>query len=245
MIRPRYSRIADGLLTLYLNRTMRRHFHAVNLAGPVPRLTRLAPVLLVANHNTWWDGFFVHLLNRRLLHRRLHLMMLEDQLRRHRFFARTGAYSIRPEDPRGVIESLRYTLEVLNGGGEDHSLVTLFPQGELLPATAPPAPFRGGVSWLLRRITRPVTLLPLAIRVEMMEHQRPDAFLRFGQPLVVTRSSAPDMAFVEQRHRAAMEELRADLHLGVPTLPLLRGKPSINEQVSAGGWRSSLLRGVA
>ena len=39
--------------------------------------------------------------------------MLEKQLCRNRFFRYIGAYSVNPETIRGVRESLRYTLDIL------------------------------------------------------------------------------------------------------------------------------------
>ena len=80
MIKARPNRAADRLFWLYLRGLLRRHFYALWLVGELPNLKQDQPVLLLPNHHSWWDGFYVYLLNRMRFHRSLYLMMLEEQL---------------------------------------------------------------------------------------------------------------------------------------------------------------------
>lgn len=177
MIRAQHRLWADTIFQPYLTWMFKRSFHEIRLLGTQPEIPNHLPLLLLPNHSTWWDGFFVYLLNKRVFHRTAYLMMLEAQLTKYKFFAKIGAYSIEPENPRGVIESLEYTLGLLNKQGV---LVAIFPQGELLPWHTRPLGYKRGVEWILRKHGKPVTLLPLAIRTEFLGEKRPSVFFLFG-----------------------------------------------------------------
>ena len=54
-------------------------------------------------------------------------MMLEEELSRRKFLSKIGAYSIKKKT-RGVIESIKYTKELLE---DPDNLVVVYPQGEI------------------------------------------------------------------------------------------------------------------
>lgn len=84
-----------------------------------------SPVLLIANHFSWWDGFIGNYLSFKHFHKKFHVMMLEEQLEQRMFLNKGGAYSIK-KSSRSVLESLSYTAELLSS---PENLVMLFPQG--------------------------------------------------------------------------------------------------------------------
>ena len=77
MIKARHEAWAQVLFRHYVRRLLKKHFNNVHLIGEPPRLDDELPLIIVANHSTWWDGFFVHLINERFLHRELYLMMAQ------------------------------------------------------------------------------------------------------------------------------------------------------------------------
>jgi 1-acyl-sn-glycerol-3-phosphate acyltransferase len=169
MLTARHDPWAQALFTPYVTRLFRRHFHALRLLGQPPDPEPALPLVIVPNHSTWWDGFFVYILNLRLLGRRLHLMMLERQLERFRFFQRIGAFGIRPGSPRSVAKALDYSASLL---ADPANALCLFPQGEMRHPEARPLGFRRGLESILTRHGGRVTLLPLAIRCDFYEDQR-------------------------------------------------------------------------
>jgi 1-acyl-sn-glycerol-3-phosphate acyltransferase len=85
-------------------------------------------VLLVANHFSFWDGLILYVLNDKLLHKKFHVMILEDTAQARRDALRyAGAFSV-SKNSRDVLESLNYAAELLNHPG---NLVLMFPQGKL------------------------------------------------------------------------------------------------------------------
>lgn len=84
-------------------------------------------VLVIANHISWWDGFWMMYLNLKILKRKFHFMMLEEQLKKHWYFQYSGAYSVKKKS-RSVLESLSYTRQLLYCKA---NMVFLFPQGRI------------------------------------------------------------------------------------------------------------------
>ncbi|MCB2197853.1 lysophospholipid acyltransferase family protein [bacterium] len=229
MIAANHQLWADWLFTRYLNRLYRKHFHAFHLLGELPELDPSLPLLVTPNHSSWWDGFFVHWLNRHLLHRRLHMMMLEEQLRKHRFFARVGAFSIDPGNPLDMVRSLSYSMNLLKNPS---NLVCIYPQGELQPFGTSPLPYRSGVPWLLARLKSPVTLLPLAMRIEMLGQQHPEAFFLFGNPKRIDPDGKPITRILQDTLSELKEQLRQRVDSGEKGTLIFRGRTSINEQTA-------------
>ena len=204
MIRAQHRFWADFIFQPYLIRLFKRHFQKIQLLGTVPEVPAHLPLLLLPNHSTWWDGFFVYLLNKRIFRRTAYLMMLEAQLTKYKFFRKIGAYSIEPKHRRGIFESLAYTVELLN---QSASLVSIFPQGELLPWHTRPLGYKRGVEWILREYGKPVAILPLAIRAEFRGEKRPEVFFLFGDVKVFDSDTFHGMDRLEETERALLDDL--------------------------------------
>ena len=204
MIHAQHRLWADIIFQPYLTWLFKRNFHEIQLCGTLPEIPDDLPLLLLPNHSTWWDGFFVYLLNKRIFRRTAYLMMLERQLTKYKFFAKIGAYSIKPENRRGVIESLGYTVGLLS---REMSLVAIFPQGELLPWHTRPLDYKRGVEWILQKYGKPVTVLPLAIRTEFLGEKRPNAFFLFGDVYSFDGGTFQGTDWLEKTETALLEDL--------------------------------------
>ena len=216
MIRAQHRLWADLIFQPYLTWLFKRNFHAIQLLGALPEIPNDLPLLLLPNHSTWWDGFFVYLLNKRIFRRTAYLMMLEEQLSKYWFFAKIGAYSIEPEHRRGIVESLAYTVELLD---KNMSLVSVFPQGELLPWHTRPLGYKRGVEWILQKYGKPVALLPLAIRTEFLGEKCPSVFFLFGDVNRFDGETFRGMDWLEKAETALLDDL---------TLRILRGEEGLN-----------------
>ena len=204
MIRAQHRLWADFIFQPYLTRLFKRNFHTIQVLGALPEIPPHLPLLLLPNHSTWWDGFFVYLLNKRIFRRTAYLMMLEEQLSRYRFFAKIGAYSIEPKYRQGIVESLGYTVELLN---QRTSLVSVFPQGELLPWQTRPLGYKRGVEWILRKYGKSVAVLPLAIRTEFLGEKRPSAFFLFGDVSSCDAETFQGIDWLEKTESALLDDL--------------------------------------
>lgn len=205
MMTARHNAWAEIVFGWYVTRLFKRHFYAIELMGEPPRIEPNLPLVLLPNHSTWWDGFFIHLINKKFLRRRPYVMMLEEQLRRYPFFTRLGVFSINPNSTAEVRASLRYAANVLR---DPQNLLVIFPQGELLPWDKRPLVYKRGLEVILKLHGGAVNLLPLAIRAEFLGEQKPSVFFLFGESLRADRHSLPNTETLAQNEEQLLERLR-------------------------------------
>jgi hypothetical protein len=226
MLASRHDPWARALFDPYLRRLFRRHFHALRLLGEDPRPDPALPLLIVPNHSSWWDGFFLYFLNARLLGRRLHLMMLEEQLQRFPFFRRIGAFGIRPGSRSAVAAALDYSVSVL---ADPANALCLFPQGRMTHPAARPLGFRPGLGRILRRHGGPLALLPLAMACDFYEDQRPEALFLFDRCHRLQPGAHPAMDWLEQRVAGLLEQTGRAAQAREPGRILLSGRRQLSE----------------
>lgn len=162
------------LLDRYVGWKFRSAFRGLWVRGTLP--TGEGARLVYLNHSNWWDGFILHQLGQ-AAGWDSYCLMEEKNLRRYRFLARIGAFSIRPGDAASSMESLRYARELLQ---RPRAAVCLFPEGELRPFGVLPLRLQRGVELLARAGKR--ECVPVALRYAFLEHERPDVLVEVGTP---------------------------------------------------------------
>jgi 1-acyl-sn-glycerol-3-phosphate acyltransferase len=202
LTRFRYSANAWRLFSLAFGPRMRLGVRKTLFTGVPRELPNDTPLLLVANHVSWWDGFILRPLHQEV--RRggaLHIVMLEKELQRRPLLRRLGGIGLEPGSP----SSLRALLRDLGAERRrDPSLsVLFFPQGRIWPSHRSPLGFRGGVR-LLTEALAPVTVLPVGLHLEGGNHMAPTAFASCASPML-TDGGLPLESFESPVH----EELRA------------------------------------
>lgn len=226
MIKAQHSKLAERLFSAYLNYLFGKHFYSVHLFDPIASIRPL-PLVLIPNHSSWWDGFIIHMLNRKVLKRTTYLMMLEEQLAKNRLFAQVGAYSINPKSVTGVMETLNYTVDLINNGS--NRMIVFFPQGKLQPWSVRPLGYKRGLEYLQKKC-RNFQILQLGIKLEFLNEQRPQIFIKFGMPM---DSQDPDLNIttLEDKHHQLLDDLQSDIIKGQNSLLLFRGRESINKRM--------------
>ncbi len=130
-------------------------------------------ILIIANHISWWDGFWLEYLNLRLLKRKLHFMMLEEQLSRHWYFRYSGGYSIR-KNSRSMLESLTYTTQLLQ---KPENMVIMFPQGKISSMHTTEFKFQKGIERIVQHVRNETQVLFVANVVEYFSRPKPSLFI--------------------------------------------------------------------
>ncbi len=170
IIRARHHPFISPFFTRYGRHRIKRHFHRVVVSGDYTE--KNLPILLVANHMSWWDGFWLNELNAKVFGRKFHFMMLEEQLRRHWYFRYTGGFSVR-KGTRSVMESLAYAAGLLS---DPRNLVMMFPQGEIQSLYTGDFRFGKGIGHILRKVSGEVQIIFVANLVEYLSNPRPSLF---------------------------------------------------------------------
>jgi hypothetical protein len=229
MISAEHKKWADWIFHHYLNRLLKRHFFRIYLLNLVPDFDCQKPLLLLPNHSSWWDGFFIYLLNKKLLHRKIYLMMLEEQLKQNRFFRFLGAYSIKTDTFKKVRESLQYTLSLLNRK-ENPPLVCIFPQGELLPWYSRPILLKRGFKFILNNIKTEINLCFLGIRIEFLGEQRPEVFIEFSPVKKIIPAHPYSLLDFESEFNSLLSQVENKIVKGEKGQVIFQGNKSINEK---------------
>lgn len=98
-------------------------------------------VLLLANHFSWWDGFLMFQLNRLLFKKEFHVLVTDEDYKKHWFLKYVGAFAAEGKG-KDVVETLLYAGQLLN---DPNNLVLMFPQGKLYPVYSNSIAFEKGV----------------------------------------------------------------------------------------------------
>jgi 1-acyl-sn-glycerol-3-phosphate acyltransferase len=206
MIVARKTWLATPCIGAYVGWKVRAAFRGVWLRGTLPEGP--APLVVYANHGSFWDGFVAHQLCRAGGWDG-YCMMEERMLARYPFLAALGAFSIRRLDPRATLETFRYARRLL---AAPRRAVFVFPEGELRPVPTLPLHLERGVEVLARLAA--ARCVPLAIRYVFLEDERPDVLLAIGEahpaaPLreMNTRLGALLESLLEARDTAGFQRL--------------------------------------
>ena len=119
------------------------NFRKFTIINPV-MLSANQSVLLLQNHFSWWDGYWSYQLSRTIFKRKFHVMMLEEQLRKHLFLNRCGVFSIK-KNHRDTLESLNYASEILQN---PDNLLTIYPSGKMYSQHVQSINFQQGIERL-------------------------------------------------------------------------------------------------
>lgn len=147
------------------------HFRPVLVMGKME--DRKLPVLLIANHVSWWDGFWAMYLNVKVFRRKFHFMMLEKQLRKYWYFQHSGGFSVNKKS-KGALESLQYSAELLQN---NQNLVLLFPQGKIHSVYNCTFVFEKGLERILQGCTNPVQIVFLANLIDYFSNAKPGLYM--------------------------------------------------------------------
>lgn len=180
MIQAKQSRIARLLFNPYLNHILKRHFSGFCVMNKFPLIGDDEGLLITPNHFSWWDGFFIDFITRRYSQRQIHILMLEEQLKRYWFFRYLGAYSINDNKPKSIVETASYTSTIIQ---DPHNFVVFYPQGKMEPYDKRPLELKEGLLYFLKKLARKTTVIPAAFKIQYSEEMKPSIYVRFGRPL--------------------------------------------------------------
>ncbi len=203
---PHISQPALRFFRGIVRRYFRRHFRAVRVSEP-SRWDHLpcGPILIFANHSSWWDPMVSVLLASRFLpHRRSYAPMDAAALQRYGILRHIGIFAVEMNTARGAAQFLRTGLAILKAS--DALWVT--PQGRFADPRERPLAFKPGLAALASKVPGGCTVLPMAIEYPFWDERLPEALIHFGEPLHINGEPAAE---VEQTLKAALLEAMTTL----------------------------------
>ena len=171
MIYARHTKLHTAFFRYYSRYLMRKNFRAVSFVddpGPTDE-----SLLIIGNHFSWYDGFFMNYYNNEILKKKFHVMMLEEQLQGRMFLNKSGAFSIDP-GTRNIIESLNYSAEILN---DPCNMLLMYPTGEIQSSYKSTFRFMKGLDKILSGNNAEIRFY--ACMIDYFSERKPSAWIYF------------------------------------------------------------------
>ncbi len=175
----RFSPAAVALFELFFRPWMRRRVGAIHSAGLPVQVDPDRPLLLVANHVSWWDAFVIREIQRTLRPRApLYTLMSAAELERFPYFRWMGVVGVDGISPARTARVVRGLGRKLRERPD--SVILIFPQGGIWPSHRRPLGFQRGVELFARRLDAEV--VPVGIHAEPLASVSPSFFVSMGIP---------------------------------------------------------------
>ncbi len=198
---------------LVFARFCRRHARALRVArwgwpGAAPDGT---PMVVFANHPSWWDGVAFMLLSTRALpSRRMFAPMDAEALGRYRFMRGIGVFGVEAATPRGALGFLRVAGGLLRNPA--HALWMNAP-GRFQDVRERPVAIAPGLV-RLAEIAPAACFVPLALEYPFWSERKPEMLAAFGPPIsgaaLAALSRAERAGCLREALTATMDRLAAD-----------------------------------
>jgi 1-acyl-sn-glycerol-3-phosphate acyltransferase len=167
----------------------KRHFRAVSIQHAAQLQSLRGPLIVYANHTSWWDPMVSVLLAQQLQPDARHYAPMDAAaLAKYPILRRLGIFAIDMTSARGAAQFLRTSQAILAAGG----ILWITPQGRFADPREPLV-FKPGLGALAAR-TPGITLLPLAIEYTFWDERLPETLLRFGSPIHIEHGTDADAA---------------------------------------------------
>ncbi|WOI57743.1 lysophospholipid acyltransferase family protein [Palleronia sp. LCG004] len=200
---PSMCRFFAGIM----RRQMRQGFRAVRLARPgLPDLPGDRPLLVYANHPSWWDpAFFILLAAEIFTDRESYGVIEAPMLEKYRFMRRIGLFGVERDPRRGGAQFLRTGERLM---ADPARMLWVTAQGGFADPRLRPPELQGGVARLMARCPETVAL-PLAVEYPFWSEKRPEALALFGTPVTHDGTEPPEA--LNGRLSAALDTAMGDL----------------------------------
>lgn len=236
----------------YVKKYLRKSFHTVCLAEPVPATTPTdAPLVVYLNHASWWDPLVaMHLSTVQTPGRTLFAPFDAKALDRYPVFQKLGFFGVDQETRRGAAQFLQTARAVLE---QPNASIWMTPEGRFVDPRDQGADFRPGLAHLVENLARNGSnayIQPLAIEYTFWEERLPEVLCLLGTPIRAADHAGLDKGawdeLLHDRLRVAQQDLAARSiarEVGAFRV-LLGGKEGVGGFYESIRWLKAKLTGV-
>ena len=189
MIRAEHSRFHIWISVVYTKIALILFFRNVRFIGEVKTDNNLA-ILMIANHFSWWDGFFQLQLNLNFFKKKYHFMMLEKQMRKYSILRKIGASSIE-KGSRSILDSLKYLVEVIQN---PENLFLFFPEGKIKSIYTEEFKFeKGAINYVLKKVTFDFQFVFNVNLIDYSSFKRPEVSVYYKTHKINSNTTATEI----------------------------------------------------
>jgi len=136
---PRKNGLIFQLYSWYISYIIKKDFSAFTY-NQLPIKDDEA-ILLLANHFSWWDGFMLFQLNKKVFKKQFHVLVTSEDYVKVGYLKYFGAFASEGKG-KDVVQTLAYAGSLLN---DPKNLLLIFPQGKIKSAHVNHIAFEKGV----------------------------------------------------------------------------------------------------
>jgi len=164
------------------------------------------PVILLANHLSWWDGFLIIFLAEKLMPKReLNIAMLQSEWAKRKWMSYIGAVPIDPSSPAQLLSFFK-KLTKRKSDLPPICLAYFFEGRMASPAENAPPPKRGA-ELIIQKLS-PVIVLPVSIVMDYRFNSKTSAFVNVASPKVIENpEQLPEVYFkIKSLHQMTVQD---------------------------------------
>jgi hypothetical protein len=206
MIKSDHKKWAEIIFKFYVERTLKKTFKHFRIVNDIPNIPLDKSLIITPNHFSWWDGFFIYLMSKKFIDRKLHIMMLESSLKKYWFFKKVGAYSINPDSASSIIQTFKYSRQIID---DKKNFIVTYPQGKIEDFETRPLSVRSGLQNLVKPLILQTVILPVAFKIQYSNERKPEIFCRFGE-IIESKKIVTDYNFYANEFTKNAEQLSED-----------------------------------
>ncbi|MFW0716285.1 1-acyl-sn-glycerol-3-phosphate acyltransferase [Pedobacter sp. N23S346] len=128
-------------------------------------------ILILANHFSWWDGFFIFYINKKLFKKQFHVLVNAENYNKVGFLKYLGAFAAESSG-KDIIGMLGYASKLLD---DKNNLVLIFPQGKLQSNHVKNITFEKGVMQIIKSSQKRLNIVFAATFIDYFSRRKPTA----------------------------------------------------------------------
>ncbi|MFC4198984.1 1-acyl-sn-glycerol-3-phosphate acyltransferase [Pedobacter jamesrossensis] len=170
MYQPRKNTIVYKFFSWYIQFIIKKDFAAFNFDKA--EINQNSSVLILANHFSWWDGFFIFYINKKIFKKQFHVLVNAENYNKVIFLKYLGAFAAENRG-KDVLETLNYAGKLLDN---PDNLVLVFPQGKLYSNHLTSISFEKGVMQMINASQKKINIIFAATFVDFFERRKASVY---------------------------------------------------------------------
>jgi hypothetical protein len=174
--------LVDGFL-YFSSRMVAKQFQsfAIQVNGAeLDRIPPTTPVVVFANHASWWDPISASLIRQKYFSNRIFYAPIDaDALKNYRIMAELGFYGLKLNTIRGAADFLATTQVILQ---TPNSALFITPEGKFTDVRDHSPELMPGLSHLVSKVPE-IVFVPLALEYGFWDESRPQIFAKLGDAI--------------------------------------------------------------
>lgn len=170
---------------------VRKEFESVLVEIPENWSPPSGPLIVAANHPSWWDPMIATLIADRWFPQREHISAIDAaMLERYAILKKLGFL---PVDQQSLSSVRAFLQEATTRLRDNNAVLWITPQGHFADPRLRPMKFAPGIAYLAKHVPA-LTIQPIALEYTYWDTKKPHVLMSFCNPISASPSDAPDLA---------------------------------------------------